>query len=202
MAEPKDPPDEKSLRVANVFRRHYRELLGLLLRSGADRADAEDALQNTWLNISKPGIAFLEKRLPKSYLLTTAVREWLRLKRRNRSATSAPRPATASVVRGEFPMAAAVGETREPVADASSMDPEDAEPELPGYADRDGMADALVRSDELEHAYAALSREEKEVCNLMIEGLDADEIASGTGLTPDQVERRMTAVKKRLRRLS
>ena len=173
-------PTDTSRRIAEFFKRHYTELLRALLRNRVEESDARDALQNAYLQVSKPGIGFLEKTSPKAYVIKVAVREWLAEQRNLQTLSVADFDAGTELTDAEI----------------AAWDSD------PACLDRDEIPDALARTEAVTNAYATLTRDDKRVCNLMIEGLDVDEIVSLTEFTRDQVRRCMTRVKKQLRRVS
>jgi len=174
-SSPDDPPDAATQQFAEFFRAHHATLIRFLIRRGAREADAHDVAQKVWLNLLKPGGNFLASRFPKAYLWTAALREWSRLRRRQQD------------------------EQQLVVTDSDAIE---AQSEHPEHVDIDALSEGLIRNEEMARAYASLSKEEKNVCNLMIEGMSAEEIAQATGLSPDRTERCMTRVRKRLKGLS
>jgi RNA polymerase sigma factor (sigma-70 family) len=174
-SSPDDPPAAPSPQFADLFRTHHAALIRFLIRRGANEADAHDVAQKVWLSLHKSGVNFLGARFPKAYLWTSALREWARLNRRQQD------------------------EQQHVLTDSDAIE---AQFEHPEHVDPDALSEGLIRSEEMAHAYASLSKEEKNVCNLMIEGLSAEEIAQATGLSPDRTERCMTRVRKRLKGLS
>jgi RNA polymerase sigma factor (sigma-70 family) len=174
MAHRTDPPEDASHRLEEFLSDCRAGLIRFLMKRGALEADAHDVVQICYLKLCKPGIHFLETPNPKGYLWTTALREWARINRRRRAEQG-----------------------------LATVDPEALERyvEDPEHLEPGDQSDALARHEDLQRAYASLTKEEKAVCNLMIEGMDAGEIVAQTGLSPDKVERRMTAVRKRLRDL-
>src|SRR3954463_9336512 len=81
----RSPPDEKSKRLAAFLREHHSRLIRFLLQRGASHADAQDVAQKAYLALLAPGVNFLGQKLPKAYLWTVALREWLRLRQRQQS---------------------------------------------------------------------------------------------------------------------
>jgi RNA polymerase sigma factor (sigma-70 family) len=170
-----DPPDAPSGQLAESVRAYHPKLIRFLLGRGANEADAKDIAQKVWLSLLKPGVNFLGTRFPKAYLWTAALREWARLNRRRQH------------------------EQQLVLVDSDAIEVQSEHPE---HVDLDALSDDLIRNEEMAHAYASLSKEDKNVCNLMIEGMGAEEIAQATGLSRDRTERCMTRVRKRLEGLS
>jgi RNA polymerase sigma factor (sigma-70 family) len=169
------PPDEKSKRLAHFLREHHARLIRFLLHRGANHADAQDVAQKAYLAVLAPGVNFLGKQFPKAYLWTVALREWAHLHKRQQS------------------------EQQQVLVDSQALE---SLAEQPEHVDVEDLSAGLVLNEAMARAYASLSRDEKLVCNLLIEGWDAEEIAKATGLSPDQTERSTTRVRKRLKGLS
>lgn len=175
MARRHSPPDENTQRFAEFFTAHHAGLVRFLMQRGATDSDARDVAQKAYLALLNARESFFAARLPKAYLWTVAMREWSRLRRHNQE------------------------ELRHVVVDTEVIEFQGEHPE---HIDPDALAGDLIRNEDMLRAYASLSREEKNVCNLMGEGMGAEEIAEATGLSRDRTERCITRVRKRLKGLS
>lgn len=163
-----DAKDSKNDFVARQAKENHAKLVRQLRRRlprGADPDDAKDLAQKTYIELLRSGVKFEGVRLPFSYLMKAALH-----------------------VAAQYLKKRAEEEQR------LSIDSEaiDARAEKPRFVDRDPVLDALVIEDSWQRTYAGLTPEQKQVLDLKAEGMSIQEIAVMAGLTPDQVERRLT----------
>lgn len=175
MSLPDDPRGERIKFIAKLCKERHANLLRFLRKRAANLTEVDDLAQETYLELLRHQSDFRHVRDPAAYLITTASHV---------AARSSARRA------------------RDP--DTVSLDPEATElqSEPPTEDERNEVLNGIILAQQVNLAFAALPPQQQSILVLKeLEGMSSHEIAHRSGLSVDQVERRYTAARDKMKSL-